>query len=626
MQSSSKIGAFALSPDETLIYAGNLCGEVLVVSVETMDVVSTLPVHFGAIEVMAAHPALSFAAAMSMDRSVSLIDVSNPHRPLLIERFVFRDIECANDTMPVPPAFSLSQALTFHPTLRRLAVRSGNAGVMELDFSEGAMRLLHCTRFHGDTDLITLRYVLGGDALLSGAGGDVVLSKRGQELHRWDFGNFNLHWFEPVGGECYLIACDELYVIRLDLHDFSSYIPEERLTRDDLEHVTFNRTSNRAFAAGFDGDVYEIDPETCLRKGIAWRAPYKLRWIKTLETQANTLLAYCFNGGIYKVDLARKEIVLSLKRTPNAVWTSVRDDNLLYFAGEGPYVRPVALTGIDPYSRLPTFELGAPIFKGEANSFTKRMVAGAGGLLLGQRLGEVWEVTRERTRMVIDLREEIRDIAVEPDGSVAYACTERGRVVKFDTTDGQILGAYQYEGGEPLWSLAYHPQRRLLATAARRGDLLIIDCASMQPIFAGGHRTARPKRMKWCDDKLFYVQTGVLRCFDLGTQTITDHVADCENTIEDFIWDAACNYLVLVGYRTEVVLCDFKSGRKLCVAPDQSDFSKGLAWVNPSGVARAYPLDFVSFGRTGTAHLFRIHNDRCVALGPIFHNLLGFEP
>ena len=236
---------------------------------------------------------------------------------------------------------------------------------------------------------------------------------------------------------------------------------------------------------------------------------------------------------------------------------------------------------------------------------------------------------RGRTRSGESLRDlvkqEIRDLAAVQGQPIAYVCTERGQAIRLDTESGKILGVYESERGEPLWSLAYNHARGLLATAERRGELVVLDCATMRPIFKGGFRTGRPKRMKWCDDTLFYVQTGQLRRFDLASRKIEPHVADCENTIEDFIWDEGRQYLVLVGYRTEVVLCDFRTGTKLAVAPDQADFSKGLAWVSPHKIAGGYPLDFVTFGRSGTAHLFRIHNERCLALGPIAVNLLGPE-
>src|ERR1044071_4413071 len=623
MYTTRKIGSFAIDPQEDVAFAGTMGGEVIVVGVDDFAVLSRLRVHTGAIEAVAAHPALPFVAAMSMDRSVSVMERTSSSSLALVDRFVFRDTVCWNDQAYIPYNFSLSQAVTFHPTSKRLAVRSGNAGVLELDFESGRLEPLHCTRLHDDTDLVTLRYVDDQGTLLSGAGGGAVLSRNGLKLHTWDLGRFNLHWFEPLGDDEYLVACDELYVIRLDIKDRRPPLCGKKLTRDDLEHVTYNATSKRAFVSGFDGTVYEIDPDSCNFKRIAYAAPYKMRWIKTLERDPDTLIVHCFNGALYKVNLEDQRIVAQVKETPNAIWTCVRQDDELFFAGEGETIRPVTLAGVNPITACPTFELGRPIHKGNGNggSFTKRMVMGPSGLLLAQKHGKILEVGETGTREIADVAEDLRDLAAVPDKPAAFVCTEQGRVLKIDTTNGEILCVYQWEDREPIWSLAYHPGRDLLAFAGRRGTLIVAEGETLRPVFAGS-ATSRPKRMKWCDDTLIYVQTGVLRKFDLHTGEITDYVADCENTIEDFIWDDARQYLVLVGYRTEVVLCDFQTGAKLSVVPDQADFSKGLIWVNPARHDGGYPLDFVTFGRTGTAHLYRIHNERCVAIGPISENLI----
>ena len=623
MRTSRKIGSFALDGPEKYIFTGNMCGEVGVVRMDNFEVLQTVFAHAGAIETIAAHPSLPWVASMAMDRTLCLFERTTPESLTLRDTMLLRDIKCWNDPVPVPANYSLSQALIFHPTQKTLAVRSGDAGVLEFDFSEaGALTQLHCTRFHDDTDLISLRYLEDG-SLLSGSGGGAVLSKGTQKLKEWRFGDFNLHWFEPVGEDEYLIACDELYVICLNVKDRRPPVVGKRLTRDDLEHVTYNPVSGRAFAGGFDATVYEVDPETCNFLRVAWEAPYKMRWMKTVRTDPDTFLALCFNGGLYKVSLERQEIIDSLKETPNAVWTCVRRGNELLFAGEGGMIRPVYLEGVDRLSATPIFRQGEPIHKNnDCGGFTKRMVANDAGLLLAQKQGKLLEATSGGTRQVADFGEHLRDVAAVPGQPFAFLCTESGRMLKVDTSTGEILHCFTMPDGEPAWALAWHPQRNLLACAGRRGVLVIADGDDLSPIWIGAGRTARPKRMKWCDDTLFFNQTGILRKFDLETKRVSHYVDDTENTIEDFIWDDARRYMVIVGYRTEVVLCDFATGEKLHVAPDQWDFSKGLIWVNQPECAEAYPLDFVTFGRTGTAHLFRIYNDRCVAIGPIAESVL----
>ncbi|MEQ8602609.1 MAG: hypothetical protein RIB45_04760 [Marivibrio sp.] len=630
MQTSQKIGSFTVDPDERILFAGTMGGDVLAVDIDSFEIVARRHVHAGAIEAIAAHPRLPYVAAMSMDRSVSLMTRPGagdptPEPPTLtqLDRFTFRDTPCRNDTFAASPTHSLSQALTFHPTDRRLATRSGSGGVLELDFDADRFALRHCTRFHGDIDLVTVRYTEDGDALISAAGGHAVLSRDGEELRSWTLGDFNLHWFEPLGDDEYLIACDELYVIRLDIQDRKPPLRGLRLTRDDLEHVTYNSTSKRAFVAGFDGTVYEINPESCDYARIAWVAPYKMRWVKTLERDPNVLIGHCFNGGLYKVDLASQRVLDCIKETPNTVWTSVRAGDSLFFAGEGGLVREVALDGVEPVAKAAKVALRPALEKrgADASSFTKRMAMGPSGLILAEKNGRVLEVGEHGVRQLVDIGQELRDIAVNPDKTAAFVCTERGEVRKLRTEDGKIVAVYHDRLREPIWSLAYHETRNLLAFAERRGNLVIADGESLDVLHVA-RKTSRPKRMKWWNDTLIYVRTGELWRFDLESRAMRPYVADCGNTIEDFIWDASERYLVLVNYRTEVVLCDFKSGEKLCVTPDQADFSKGLAWLDLPGRADAYPLDFVTFGRSGTAHRYRIHNERLTALGPIAPALL----
>jgi hypothetical protein len=626
MQTSQKIGSFAVDPAERTLFAGAMGGDVLAIDIDSFQITDRRHVHDGAIEAVAVHPQLPYLAAMSMDRSVSLLTCGNGADLALLDRFCFRDTPCRNDDAPVPPTQSLSQALTFHPTDRRLATRSGNGGVLELDFADAdRLALRRCTRFHGDIDLVTVRYTEDGEALISAAGGHAVLSRDGEEIRSWTLGDFNLHWFEPLGDDEYLIACDELYVIRLDIQDRKPPLRGLRLTRDDLEHVTYNATSQRAFVAGFDGVVYEIDPKSCDYARIAWVAPYKMRWVKTLERDPDVLIGHCFNGGLYKVDLKTQRIQARIKETPDTVWTSVRAGGSLFFAGEGARIREVRLAGADPVTKAPTLTLGPTWEKGEhdadAGAFTKRMAMGPSGLILAEKNGRVLEVGEGGARQLADIGQELRDIAVTPDRTAAFLCTERGEVLKLRTDDGKVVVAYHDRLREPIWSLAYHPSRNLLAFAERRGRLVIADGESLDVLHVA-RETSRPKRMKWWNDTLILVRTGELCRFDLESQAMRPYVEDCGNTVEDFIWDASERYLVLINYRTELVLCDFKTGEKLSVVPDQADFSKGLAWLDQPECADAYPLDFVTYGRSGAAHLYRIHNERLTALGPIAPALL----
>jgi hypothetical protein len=47
------------------------------------------------------------------------------------------------------------------------------------------------------------------------------------------------------------------------------------------------------------------------------------------------------------------------------------------------------------------------------------------------------------------------------------------------------------------------------------------------------------------------------------------------------------------------------------------DYSKGIAWLDSSVDPRLYPWDFITWGRSGAAHHFRIHDEKIMALGPL---------
>ena len=94
-------------------------------------------------------------------------------------------------------------------------------------------------------------------------------------------------------------------------------------------------------------------------------------------------------------------------------------------------------------------------------------------------------------------------------------------------------------------------------------------------------------------------------------------VTTMQNTVEDFIWDNMRRYLVVICYMTTIALADFETGEKLDLVRDQLDYSKGLMWLDPTPDPRLYPYDFVTWGRSGDVHQFRIHDEQLVALGPV---------
>ena len=152
------------------------------------------------------------------------------------------------------------------------------------------------------------------------------------------------------------MASDLRFVARIDIAEENAVLIGEQFTRDDLEHVTYNQRAARAFVGSFDRNIYEIDPERCCPTRIGFRAPFKCRWVKTLERSPATGLVQCRNGGLYKVNLDTGEQLAELKFTPDALWTAVSEaDGTLAVMGEGNRMVRITPCCVDPMSRVVQF-------------------------------------------------------------------------------------------------------------------------------------------------------------------------------------------------------------------------------------------------------------------------------
>jgi hypothetical protein len=136
-------------------------------------------------------------------------------------------------------------------------------------------------------------------------------------------------------------------------------------------------------------------------------------------------------------------------------------------------------------------------------------------------------------------------------------------------------------------------------------------------VIRSDYDAGRSKRAKWLDEnRLLLAHGSELHLIDLRNDEQVKLLGYQGNTIEDFIWDPGQRYLVLACYTWMLGLYDFQSFRMLAEVRDQIDYTKGLMWL-PALEPRAYPLDFITFGRSGTAHRFRILNENIVALGAV---------
>tara|TARA_B100000073_G_scaffold345068_1_gene353254 strand:- start:4761 stop:6650 length:1890 start_codon:yes stop_codon:yes gene_type:complete len=621
-----KITSFTLDSKESFLLSGTNGGSIFIQSIENLEIIADLRISVGSIEVVAVHPCLPYAAALSMDHTITLVDIENLTKPFIIDRFNSRDIEADNEYFEnIIPTQSYSQALSFHPQKVVLATRTGNGALIELELKDGYLQKVRTNRFH-DEDLITTRYVNDGKQILSGAARDIVLSEHGKEVFRWTIGDLNHHWFEPIRDDVFLVACDELFAVKIDLKNRDKVDIGPKFMRDDFEHITFNRKSNSAYACGFDADVYKVDPSSLKPVCTIWSAPYKLRWIKNLEKDPNILIIHSFNGSIYRYNIADNRVEARFKKTPNTIWTCCRIKDQLFFAGEGELLTSSRINVVDSKNNIPNITIENMHIKQDNASYTKRIIPKSkesDAILIAQKDGFIRQLLDNRVTEIFAINEQIRDIGYWHKKDYVYICTEQGNVYCIHCTTGDIKASYHHPENKPLWSLAVNETLGVIAVGARRGKLKILSLSNLSEQYEPNHCCSRPKRMKWFDDNLIFVQTHQLKRYSLSENKVHDFVGHCNNTIEDFIWDLEYGYLVLISYTTEVILCDLSSGRKLCVMPDQIDISKGIEWISRENDKNSYPLDFVTFGREGSLRLYRIHNDRITSLGSNLSEVLG---
>jgi len=620
--SALRFESYCIDAAERWMYAGDISGQLATIDIDSFTIKSRIQAHTGCIHAVKGHATLPYVATLATDGTVAVwrIDAEGgvPQRVCSVKT---RDLRPTNDPAEIPPVQSISQALGLHDTRRRIITRTGNGGLVEIEFADdGTTRIVSCVRIHGNADLFSVRYAANSDLVLSGSiDGELMLSREGEPIRRWQFGTSGLHWFEHVSGPEYLVASDMLYVARVDISGERPALVGPVFTRDDLEHVTYNRARGRAFVASFDRNLYEIDPETCAPIKVAVQLPFKSRWVRVLERAPNVGLIQCRDGTLLKADVDTGEHIAKIRETPPALWTAVqRPSGEVLLAGEGRRLVSVTTPGRDHAAHLPTFALSQVELEVPERGYTKRMAlqAATGRVVLGRTTGDVTLIEDGVARALATLPAAVRDVAVSPRAPEAFVACEGGQVFKLDLDSGDVIGAYT-SGGQPIWALAHNPEANLLAIGGRKQLLALLDDDDLSERWISD-MSGRPKRMKWFDSEtLMFNRTDEVYTLDRTSKEIRRLVEPVGNTVEDFIWSREHDYLVLVSYTCKLFLCDLKSGRVLHESADQMDYSKGLIWLDPRTNPTGYPLDFMTFGRSGTAHLFRIYDEKIHAMGPV---------
>lgn len=621
MQAARKIECFCFDKEERVLFVGNITGQVDVVDFDTFEILHTVQAHAGSITAIRAHPTRPYIACLSMDRSVSIWRHNQTGALEAVSAVSLRNIRPSNDDRPVPDVHSNSQMLGFHGTARRLVTRTANAGVLQLDFTDtGEVEIVSCYRHHGGEDVISACYVDGNDLVLTGSAyGEVALSDGPDVVGRWKVGDHAVHWIEFMHGTQYLAATDDRHCARFDISKPGCVDSiGSKFARDDFEQVTYNPTSNRVFASSFDRNVYELHPESCESLGSVFKTNFKNRWIRSPLRDPRLVVVQARNGTLYKVDVESGSCLARIKETPAALWTSVATESgEMVFAGEGNRLLRLVPQKIERTSLRRHFHSESRVLALDPEVYTKRMALNrrTGALVLGRTDGRICVLQDGVLTELAQFGGAVRDLTMRRDGSEAFVACEDGCVYHLDTESGRLLSSYASPDGFPIWAVAYNPTRDLLAICERHNQGLIVSATNLDEI-SFRFESGRNKRTKWLDDhRLLHVYGSSLHEVDLSSgreRVIVDYTG---NTIEDFMWDATYTYLVLVGYTGMINLYDLASGEHLAEVPDQVDYSKGVMWVPRSCNDGSYPFDFVTFGRSGEVHAFRIYNENVVALG-----------
>jgi hypothetical protein len=456
--------------------------------------------------------------------------------------------------------------------------------------------------------------VPASELLLAGSiGGQLSLVSNGAVIENIETGGSNIHWIEPLSNSEFLLASDSRQVLRVSLYTLDAPIIGPKFCRDDLEHVALSPDGGIAYAGSFDRKVYRIDTQTCAATGIAFHAPFKCRWVRPLPTNAERLIVQTRDGGLHLVAVPSKLAIHTIRETPSAIWTCERRDaDRFYLAGE-----PDAVLTLDRQNESTSALSIAHISCGH-EVYTKRLIAlnDGRGCLLGRTDGRLVRIENDQVLGSLDVGAAVRDVCRGP-GDTAFVALEDGRVIGVDVNDLTLRTVFESPLGEPIWSLAFNGVSTL-AVAERGGRLRMLSSDTLEQI-SEHSRMTRPKRMTWqTSDRLLFGWSDQLRAFTLSCgyeEIIIDSVG---NTIEDFILHSEYGYVVFISYMRNIYLARLATGEILCVAPDGVDYSKGLAWTNPSTSIRTDGTpEFMTYGRHGAINRYRIVNEKIHPWGQI---------
>lgn len=621
-----KAECMAIRAEEDVVFVGTSTGDVLALDVATFEIRAALRCNQGAVYGIAINSSGDLVATLGKDKRVALLSWNGV---VLRKIGVFdtRALRPWNETEALEDVNSDSHAIAFHPTRDRFAAHSSTGALVEVDFTrDGTFTPVHCTAFHGFMDLNSAFYV-GDDVYSGGQRGLVVRSRGTEKIGSWEMDKGAAHWFcFGSRSDCLFVACDSGSVGEINIRRNEQYRRGPAFSRDDLECIDYNPVTGMLYACSFDRNVYSVDPATLVAQGIVFRASFKVKYCYALRSAPHELLLVVRDGSVQRVDAQKGELLHVFRETAFAQWSIVPiGSGRFLVGGESDEVHLLEYQSERDFDAKPFYN-AHPYALHMEPSYSKRLAwhEPSRSCLFARTDGRIyrWFLGSGAAEEILRLDDAVRDIAVEPLNPIAYACTESGLLCKFNIETGATMQAHQHPHKRPFWALAYNALRDVIAFGELGGDIVLLDAHTFSRV-ATGPAASRVKRMKWisatqmmmsCSKWLEIVdwEAGEHRVF-------TDEIA---NTIEDFVYDPATKYAVIISYTGEIGLIDTEHAKLIAKIPLDIDVAKGIEWAYDPVQRESKPLDLLVVGRVGHPLVFRIFNDTLYALGPAHEPVL----
>lgn len=598
------INSLAYDTELNLIFTGTKNGKIKVFDDNKLSLISSLNVHDGIIESISICTKRKIIATLGADRSISIYKYNNSgvdFCKILYKRtrdLGLDDYELIN---------SGSQAIDIHPEKDIVTTRSGNSTVIEVDFDGNVKSKVRAF----SSDVATVKYSNNGKYLLAGStSGHIALISDGElkeelipeGIHE------TFHWFEQISENEFIAACDARKLIKVIISANSKieYGIGELFTKDDLEHVAFNELDNNVLASSFDRNIYSIDKDTMKCLSVAFKAPYKVRWVRHSKTEENIAYAQIRDGSLIKFDYVTGERKAISKETPPAIWSVVTYDDFSLLSGEEGLVikseKKLSLNENVSFTCLHKFDIGDGYFKriekGRNNEFFAGSTSGYGYWADDENIIRKYEFSSA-----------VRDVCYSESKNSFFVSLENGHVLNI-TKDYEVI---IFESSEPVWSISLSPNEEILAVAERIGEVYLLDSQSYQVIESSFSRL--PKRMKWTDNQTLYMTHSekLNKIFFDGESWCHDGEfidVNC-NTVEDFyFWK---DYVIFITYGNRLWLADKSNGIVLDSSYYGGEYMKSI-YSPEDGI-------FSIVGRSGTVKSYTIHNEQLLPINEVNINI-----